>query len=101
MAEDYNAMTDEQLFFDFGPKIFMEVKADGTLAIVADAHRYLPVESWGAWLYLGGVSSERSGGVGNYSPDVPALEFPVIVSDDNLAHFKLNKKRDTLERMSP
>ena len=83
MSRDYNAMTYEQLFFDFGPKIFMEVKSDGTLAIISEAHRYMPVEAWGAGLYLGGISPDRTAVMGNYSPNIPALEFPVTVSEDN------------------
>lgn len=84
MANDYNAMTYQQLFFAAGPKIFMEVKPDGKLVIVSDAHRYMPVEAWGAYLYLGGISDDKKTVLGNYSPATPsAIEFPVTISGDN------------------
>ena len=84
MANDYNAQTYQQLFFAAGPKFFMEVKPGGKLVIVSDAHRYMPVESWGLWLYLGGISDDKMAVFGNYSPATPsAIEFPVKVSEDN------------------
>ena len=84
MADDYNASTYQQLFFAAGPKIFMEMNPDGKFVIVSDVHRYMPVESWGLWLYLGGVYANRNAIVGNYSTENPSqIEFPVTISDDN------------------
>ena len=84
MAQDYNGTTYQQLFFAAGPKIFMEVKPDGKLVVISDAHRYMPVEAWGTWLYLGGVSANRNAVLGNYSAETPSqIEFPVTISDDN------------------
>lgn len=84
MAQDYNATTYQQLFFAAGPKIFMEVKPDGKLVVISDAHRYMPVEAWGTWLYLGGVSANRNAVLGNYSAETPSqIEFPVTISDNN------------------
>lgn len=84
LANDYNAMTYQQLFFAAGPKIFMEVKPDGKLVIVSDVHGYMPVEAWGAYLYLGGISDDKKTVLGNYSSETPsAIEFPVTISEDN------------------
>lgn len=84
MANDYNAMTYQQLFFAAGPKIFMEVKPDGKLVIVSDVHRYMPVEAWGAYLYLGGISDDKKTVLGNYSSEAPStIEFPVTISGNN------------------
>ena len=85
MANDYNAMTYQQLFFAAGPKILMEVKPDGKLVIISDAHRYMPVEAWGgAYLYLGGISDDKNTVLGNYSSDAPStIEFPITISGDN------------------
>ena len=83
MSEDYVAQTYQQLFFDAGPKIFLEVKPDGNLVITSDAHRYMPVEGWGSELYFGGISDDCTAALGNYSPESPSpMEFPVTISED-------------------
>lgn len=45
-ALDYNALTNAMPVYDFGPKWFLEVKADGTLAVPFNSDYFYPMASW-------------------------------------------------------
>ena len=76
VAKDYNAVDVQQVFFDFGPKYFMEVKQNGSVVMIAKGMNGLPVTRYGSSAYLYAVNSDFF---------TKECEFEVSVSDDNMS----------------
>ncbi len=86
----YNSSTVDVMFYDFGPKWFLQVAEDGSLFIPVNINRVAPLTSWtsGSAYYLVGANAETSTAL--YTPldpmkndDVKAWHnIPVEVSAD-------------------
>ena len=98
----YNAATTADLFYDFGPKWFLQVAADGSLFIPVNINRVPVASAWGQTNYLA-AADYKSG----YSLYMPFFEeemnditkwpnIPVEVSEDgNTITIKSIKYEDT------
>lgn len=77
---DYSAYDTEELFFDYGPKLFFEISKDTNgkdkMELVTDESRIAPVSAWQMYdIYLRGYNSA------DYN-NAPTGSFPVTVSED-------------------
>ena len=98
----YNAATTADLFYDFGPKWFLQVAEDGSLFIPVNINRVPVASAWGQTNYLA-AADYKSG----YSLYMPFFEeemnditkwpnIPVEVSEDgNTITIKSIKYEDT------
>lgn len=87
MMEDYNASIVDYLFYDFGPKWFLQVNENGQVFVPVHYNRVPPMCCWcnGMNHYLCGANYEAK--IANYiNPDYPdnveAAGLPVVVSED-------------------
>ena len=87
LMEDYNTSMTEYLFYDFGPKWFMQTDADGNIFIPVNYNVIQPVTSWfsGAEHYL--CLGDYVNGLGYpYNPldtnDIKGVSIPVEISED-------------------
>lgn len=80
---DYGSSTMDGLFYDFGPKWYLQVAADGTVSVPVNTDRIVPLTCWmtGQEYYLGGSNDEYSL-IGPKENDQPWPQFPVAVSAD-------------------
>jgi len=85
---DYNASKVDYLFYDFGPKWFLQVDAEGNVFIPVNYNVVAPVMCWynGLDHYLCSGNYEK--GIANYfNPsdpfDVQTVGIPVEISEDN------------------
>ena len=74
-TDEYNGYDTESLFFDFGPKWYLEVKSDGSVVAPFDVTNLPPLTFWnqGAEYYFIGISKMA----------ITQGEFPVTISSDN------------------
>ncbi len=74
---NYSAWNVEQMFVDYGPKMFLEVKEDGSVAVVTDRQFIAPFMACGQLNYfLAGISK-------NGASSCLDQEFPLSFSDDD------------------
>lgn len=61
-SSDYSAYDVEELFYDYGPKLFFQVQEDGSLYLLGDGYNYYlpPVAGWDPWYDVN---------LGGYNPD--------------------------------
>lgn len=74
-TEEYNGYDTESMFFDFGPKWYLEMKSDGSVVAPFDVTNLPPLTLWnkGAEYYFIGISKMA----------ITQGEFPVTISSDN------------------
>ncbi len=79
VSETYSGYNNESLFYDFGPKWYLQVAKDGSVSVPCNNFYMFPSSAWyERVLYLAGVGEK-----GFISGDENAsLQFPVKVSED-------------------
>ncbi len=81
---EYNSVDVPQLVYDFGPKWFLQVHADGTVTVPFSTAYLPPMHSWPGYpFYVGGVPAEGAAfldGENAKPEDLPG--FPVEISED-------------------
>ncbi len=79
---DYSCIDCSQIFFDFGPKWWLEIAEDGTVTAPFDADKFLPMTNWRGDAFHFGVYDR----VSNHGTIVPSegqtSSVPVEVSAD-------------------
>ena len=76
-SEYYSAYDNFELFYDFGPKVFFEVKRGDSLVLKSDMNALPPMESFDGAYYMVGIG--KNGTTNQY---LLSCEFPVTVSED-------------------
>lgn len=76
-SEYYSAYDNFELFYDFGPKVFFEVKDANTIVLKSDMNALPPMESFDGAYYMVGIG--KNGTTNQY---LLSCEFPVTVSED-------------------
>ena len=76
-SEYYSAYDNFELFYDFGPKVFFEVKKGDSLVLKSDMNALPPMESFDGAYYMVGIG--KNGTTNQY---LLACEFPVTISED-------------------
>ena len=83
LARDYVSVDVAQLIYDFGPKWFFEVQADGSVIIPFSTYYIPPMHNWpGYAFYVGGVGETNGGQVAIYEATAEYPGFPVEISED-------------------
>ena len=79
VAKDYTSVDVAQQLYDFGPKWFMEVLADGSVIVPFNSAFLPPMHNWPGYpFYVGGVA----GGNAIYDATETYPGFPVEISED-------------------
>lgn len=61
ISEDYNGFDSESPVFDFGPKWYLQIAADGSVSVPFNVNKFTPLTYWNKYEYhLVGASSEAS-----------------------------------------
>lgn len=81
VAEDYSAVDVSSIFFDFGPKWYLEVEEGDKLSIPMDTYFLPPVSNWSIPYYLAAFSSETNYAITDGNSE-QAAKFTVTLSDD-------------------
>ncbi len=76
-SEYYSAYDNFELFYDFGPKVFFEVKDANTIVLKSDMSALPPLENFDGAYYMVGIG--KKGSTNQY---LLSCEFPVTISDD-------------------
>ena len=76
-SEYYSAYDNFQLFYDFGPKVFFEVKDANTVVLKSDMNAFPPMENFDGAYYMVGIGKN-----GTSNQYLLACEFPVTLSED-------------------
>ena len=76
-SEYYSAYDNFELFYDFGPKVFFEVKDANTIVLKSDMAGIAPLESFDGTYYMVGVGKK-----GTTLQYLLECEFPVTISED-------------------
>ena len=77
ISQDYVAYDYQQLFFDAGPKMFIEVDETGSL-VVRTGEEYIPATCWtGGYYYYTGYSPLADTGF-----KYQYIDYPITISDD-------------------
>lgn len=76
----YNSVDIPQIFYDFGPKWYLEVQSDGSVLAPFSAAYLPPMVNWSVLGYFGGYNGET--GYVFYESNENIKGFPVTVSDD-------------------
>lgn len=76
-SEYYSAYDSYELFYDFGPKVFFEVKDANTIVLKSDMNALPPLENFDGAYYMVGIG--KNGTANQY---LLACEFPVTISED-------------------
>ena len=76
-SEYYSAYDNFELFYDFGPKVFFEVKRGDSLVLKSDMNALPPMESFDGAYYMVGIG--KNGTTNQY---LLSCEFPVTISED-------------------
>ncbi len=81
-STSYSAYDTDELIYDFGPKWYLEVLDDNTVAMPINYVRQLPCSSWGTYTYymVGGYA--MSSDFIPYDSDYGDVYFEVTLSDD-------------------
>lgn len=83
---EYNAVDVAQLYYDFGPKWFLQVQPDGSLAVPFNTALLPPLHEWGGYPnYIGGYDMESNDGfITSYNSKGQIITgyFPVTVNAD-------------------
>ncbi len=88
---DYNAWGVEQMFHEFGPKIFLQVSDDDSVIIESDAEYIAPFLATGSLQYYVCAISELSGQI------MIDKEFPVTINegaDGSITNFVFERQDD-------
>lgn len=79
----YNSVDVAQIFYDFGPKWFIEVDENGNAYVPFDPNTLVPTHVWGNYPnYLAACTDAASGYLATLSPRDDVKGFPVTVSAD-------------------
>ncbi len=81
----YNGYDNASIFYNFGPKWYLEIDQDGNLTAPFDAARFVPASNWIADtpVYMGAVVADESNDARIMGVDgETTLHFPVEVSAD-------------------
>ena len=82
-STSYSSVDVSQIFYDFGPKWFIEVDADGSAYVPFDANKLLPMHAWGGYVnYIAACTDKESGYLATLTPRDEVKGFPVTVSAD-------------------
>jgi hypothetical protein len=76
-SEYYSAYDNYELFYDFGPKVFFEVKDANTIVLKSDMAGFAPLENFDGTYYMVGVGKK-----GTTLQYLLECEFPVTISED-------------------
>ena len=76
-SEYYSAYDSYELFYDFGPKVFFEVKDANTIVLKSDMNALPPLENFDGAYYMVGIGKN-----GTSNQYLLACEFPVTISED-------------------
>ena len=77
---DYSSYDVASLFYDFGPKWYLQIEADGSVSAPFNSARMYPLQAWTDNIYyLAGFSDAGYVSVGENNSNI---EFPVEVSSD-------------------
>ena len=76
-SEYYSAYDNYELFYDFGPKVFFEVKDANTIVLKSDMNALPPMENFDGAYYMVGVGKK-----GTTLQYLLECEFPVTISED-------------------
>lgn len=76
-SEYYSAYDSYELFYDFGPKVFFEVKDANTIVLKSDMNALPPLENFDGAYYMVGIG--KNGTTNQY---LLSCEFPVTISED-------------------
>lgn len=79
-STSYNAYDNESILYDFGPKWYLQVAADGSVTVPFNVNYFYPMSQWTRSTYhLIGASDKTAL---PYAPGGGNGEFPATVSDD-------------------
>lgn len=79
VASDYSSVDVAQLMYDFGPKWYLELQADGSVIVPFSSYYMPPMHNWtGTPYYVGGVGSDYA----FYDSNESYPGFPVEISED-------------------
>lgn len=79
VATDYSSFDIAQLIYDFGPKWYLEVLADGRVIVPFSSTTMPPMQNWPGYpFYVGGVGE----GIAFYDANENIPGFPVEISAD-------------------
>ncbi|MFI3285054.1 MAG: hypothetical protein R3Y08_00200 [Rikenellaceae bacterium] len=81
---DYGAYNTDQLFFDFGPKMYLQIKEDESTVIEVDPAYIAPARSYDMTYYIGSVSCTTFQGL--FTNDIPLRRE----DDDNMTISSLS-----------
>ncbi|MGM9735165.1 MAG: hypothetical protein ACI3ZL_02010 [Candidatus Cryptobacteroides sp.] len=77
--EDYNGYDNRSLFWDFGPKWYLEIAADGTVSVPANNQTMYTMSGWqGNAIYLAALGEDGAA----FSDGGNDLIFPGVVAED-------------------
>lgn len=76
-SEYYSAYDNFELYYDFGPKVFFEVKDANTIVLKSDMNALPPLENFDGAYYMVGIG--KLNGANQY---LLSCEFPVTISED-------------------
>ena len=80
VKEDYNGYDNKSLFWDFGPKWYLEIAADGTVSVPANNQTMYTMSGWkGNAVYLAALGPDGAA----FSDGGNDLVFPGAVSTDS------------------
>lgn len=81
--QDYSCIDCSQIFFDFGPKWWLEIAEDGTVSAPFDSNKLLPMTNWKGDPFYFGVY-DRASNQGTIAPkdEGQTVAVPVEVSAD-------------------
>jgi hypothetical protein len=79
----YSSVDVAQLVYDFGPKWFFQVQADGSVIVPFSSYYLPPMHNWpGYSFYVGGVGESSGQQVAIYEATEEYPGFPVEISED-------------------
>ncbi len=88
-SEEYNAAYMDPLFFEFGPKWYLQVAEDGSLFVPVNVNRIAPVAQWAASTAYHLVGANAVENIANFTPSEENMDdvskwpnLPVELSDD-------------------
>lgn len=82
-STSYTSVDVAQIFYDFGPKWFIEVDADGSAYVPFDSKKLIPTHCWGGYVnYLAACTDKDAGYLATMDPRDDVKGFPVTVSQD-------------------
>lgn len=81
VSEDYSSVDVSSIFFDFGPKWYLDIAEGDVVTVPMDTYFLPPVSNWSIPYYLAAYSSETNYAITDGNDEQEA-KFDVTISDD-------------------